>query len=279
MTKAQTIQIFLPDGSPSSIKEAEVTKRLLKAMLFPRNKLPEAAKREMIHYTGVYFLFGNVENSSKPLVYIGEAEDCLKRIQQHNRKKDFWTHCVIIATKDNEYTKTDGKYLEHYCLKRAKEIGRYQIENDAGSQKPSISESRENDLLDHYETATILLAALGYPLLEPLRKESSNQQLFYIKAKGLEASGELNDDGFLLIKGSELKLEPSKSCQEYLINIRKQLLTDQIIVEKEGKLVLTQDYIFNSPSTAAGVVLGQSANGWTSWKNKAGKTLDAVKRK
>jgi len=34
--KPQTIQLFLPDGSPSSIREAEITNRLVKAIFFPR---------------------------------------------------------------------------------------------------------------------------------------------------------------------------------------------------------------------------------------------------
>jgi hypothetical protein len=142
INRPQTIQIFLPDGSPTSIREAEITNRLVKAILFPRNKMQEVAKREMVHFTGVYFLFGNTEDGAKPIVYIGEGEDCFKRIQSHNRNKDFWTHCVIITTKTDEYTKTDGKYLEHYCLDRAKEVGRYATDNDTGSKKPSISESR-----------------------------------------------------------------------------------------------------------------------------------------
>ena len=137
--KPQTIQIFLPDGSPVSIREAEITNRLVKAILFPRNKTNSVSAREMVHFTGVYFLFGLKEEDSKPTVYIGEGEDCFKRILSHNRNKDFWTHAVIVTTKTNEYTKTDGKYLEHFCLRKSMEYGRYLIENDTGSKKPSIA--------------------------------------------------------------------------------------------------------------------------------------------
>ncbi|WP_405376989.1 hypothetical protein [Nonlabens sp. Asnod3-A02] len=45
MTRPQTIQIFLPDGSPTSIRESELTNRLVKAILFPRNKMQEVAKK------------------------------------------------------------------------------------------------------------------------------------------------------------------------------------------------------------------------------------------
>ncbi|OIQ24109.1 GIY-YIG nuclease family protein [Lacinutrix sp. MedPE-SW] len=279
MTRPQTIQIFLPDGSPTSIREAELTNRLVKAILFPRNKLQEVAKREMVHFTGVYFLFGNTEDGAKSLVYIGEGEDCFTRIQSHNRKKDFWTHCVIITTKTDEYTKTDGKYLEHYCLAKAKEIGRYITDNDTGSKKPSISESREYDLLDNFDTAKILLATLGYPIFEEKRKAKSNKELFYCQGKGALAKGELTDDGFLVYKGSTSSIEETNSITKWIGVLRRRLLDDEILKEENQVYVLQQDYIFNSPSAAAATILGRSTNGWTKWKDKDGKTLDELKRK
>jgi hypothetical protein len=63
--RPQTIQIFLPDGSPTSIREAELTNRLVKAILFPRNKIQEVAQREMVHYTGVYFFIWHHRRRSK----------------------------------------------------------------------------------------------------------------------------------------------------------------------------------------------------------------------
>ncbi len=39
---------------------------------------------------------------------------------------------------------------------------------------------------------------------------------------------------------------------------------------------MTQDYIFNSPSTAAGVLLGRSANGRLEWQDAAGRTLKDI---
>ena len=71
MNRPQTIQIFLPDGSPTSIREAEITNRLVKAILFPRSKMNEVSKREQVHFTGLYFLFGPSEEGGKPFVYIG----------------------------------------------------------------------------------------------------------------------------------------------------------------------------------------------------------------
>ncbi|WP_218599200.1 GIY-YIG nuclease family protein [Polaribacter sp. NJDZ03] len=276
--RPQTIQIFLPDGSPTSIREAEITNRLVKAILFPRNKMQEVVKREMVYFTGVYFLFGNTEDGVKPKVYIGEGEDCFTRIQSHNRKKDFWTHCVIISTKTDEYTKTDGKYLEHYCLSKAKEIGRYVIDNDTGSKKPSISESREYDLLDNFDTAKILLATLGYPIFED-KRQGSKKEVYYCKGKDASAQGILTNEGFLIYKGGRCTIQETKSIDSWISRLRTQLINDSILIEENGQYVFQSDYLFNSLSAAATTVLARAANGWTSWKDKTGKTLDELKRK
>ena len=277
--KPQTIQIFLPDGSPSSIREAEITNRLVKAILFPRSKVNEVARRDMVHYTGVYFLFGNSEEGLKPIVYIGEGEDCYKRIQAHNRNKDFWTHCVIITTKTDEYTKTDGKFLEHYCIQQAEKIGKYKLDNDTGSKKPSLSESREYDLLDNFETLKILIATLGYSIFDEKRSAKKAKEVFFCKGKKATAEGELIDEGFLVHKGSTCVKEATRNASSWVTGIRERLIKDGVLQDTGEFLTFQDDQDFKSLSAAAATVLGRQANGWTEWKNKSGKTLDELKRK
>ena len=276
--RPQTIQIFLPDGSPTSIREAEITSRLVKAILFPRNKIQEVSQREIVRYTGVYFLFGASEDGTKPIVYIGEGEDCYNRIQSHNREKDFWTHCVIVVSKTNDYNKADSKFLEHYCIKKAAEIGRYKLYNGTGSNKLSISESREHDLLDNFETTKILLATLGYPIFED-KRQGSKKEIYYCKGKDASAQGILTNEGFLVYKNGRCTIQETKSIDPWISRLRNQLINDSILIEENGQYVFQSDYLFNSLSAAATTVLARAANGWTSWKDKNGKTLDELKRK
>ena len=42
--------------------------------------------------------------------------------------------------------------------------------------------------------------------------------------------------------------------------------------------VLQNDEIFNSPSTAAYLVVGKNTNGWTDWKNKDGEPIDIYRK-
>lgn len=120
--RAQTIQIFLPDGNPTSIKIADLTNRMIVATLIPRNKLADTSARQEVRKYGIYFLFGINEDKAKPLSYVGETEDCFKRLNFHNKEKDFWTHAVVISHKAN-FTKAHVEYLEYLCIKTARESG------------------------------------------------------------------------------------------------------------------------------------------------------------
>lgn len=279
MLRPQTIQIFLPDGSPRSIKIAEITNRVVKAVLIPRNQLANAGKRTEVSNVGLYLLFGESDESAKPMVYIGETEDCLERLKKHNREKEFWTHAVVFVSRIGAFTKAHVKYLEHIGVKIAKEVNRYKMENGNIPKAPHITESMEADLLDSFETIKILLSTLGYPVFESISKKTiAKKELFFIKAKGIKAEGDLIDDGFVVFKGSEAIIKTTPSCHDYIITSRKKLLNDGIFVEKDGKYHFMADHVFSSPSTAAGVVQGRTANGWRDWKDKRGKTLNELKR-
>lgn len=280
MNRPQTIQIFLPDGSPRSIKIAEITNRVVKAILVPRNKLEYISSRKELNNVGIYFLFGESVEKAKPLVYIGEAEDCLDRLKQHNRNKEFWNYAVVMVSKINAFTKSHAKYLEHIAISQAQESNRFETENLNAPTKPFVTESMEADLLDSFDTIKILLSTLGFPMYEKISKDQiSSNELLFLNGRDIRAEGDLIDDGFVVFKGSQAKKETVPSCHEHLINLRNKLIQDKIMVEKTDKYEFSQDYVFSSPSAAGGVILGRSTNGWRKWKNKAGKTIDELKRK
>lgn len=68
-------------------------------------------------------------DKAKPIVYKGEAEDCLERLKQHNRTKEFWSYAVVMISKISTFTKSHAKYLEHTAVEQAKESNRYETEN------------------------------------------------------------------------------------------------------------------------------------------------------
>lgn len=275
-TTGKTIQIYLPDGNPRSIKIAEITSRTVSSILFHRSKLTEISQREELNNVGVYLLFG--DEDLNPKVYIGEAENCLNRIKQHNKSKDFWTHAIVFISKTQFFTKTHIKYLEWLCCETAKKANRYSLENGNSPTRPHISESVEADLYDNFETIKILASTLGYPVFDEIKKPKT-KEIIICKGKDAFAKGEYTEDGLIVFSGSTCNLKESKTAGTWIVNMRAKLKERGVLTEKNTVLEFTKDHVFSSPSASAAVVLARRANGWIEWKYQDGKTLDEVKRK
>ncbi len=277
MNVGKTIQIYLPDGNPRSVKIAEITSRTVQAILIPRPKLEFISKRDEINNVGIYFLIGGTDEDSRPSVYVGEAEDCLIRLKQHNKSKDFWNNALVIISKTKYFTKTHIKYLEWYCHEEIRKSERFRLDNSSLPNCPYVSEPIKADLIDNFETIKTLVSTLGFPLFDKIEKPVK-QDILICKGKDAFAEGEYTEDGFVVFKNSKCNLSETKSVGDWVVNLRKRLIKDQILIQQDNLLIFTSDYVFASPSAAGAVVLGRSVNGWVSWKYKDGKTLDFVKR-
>ncbi|MCF7944247.1 MAG: GIY-YIG nuclease family protein [Spirochaetia bacterium] len=273
--QGKTIQIFLPNGNPKSIKIAEVTTRNVIAIYIPRAQLEEVSKRREAMFSGIYALIGDGDTRSK--VYIGEADNCFKRLKQHHAKKDYWTHAIFFTTKNKAFTKTHVKYLEWISLEHAQQANRYEIDNSNSPSKPNVSEANESDLFDYFETIKLLSGTLGYPIFDEINKRKTKKKIF-CKGKDAYAEGEFNEEGLIVFSGSTCNLRETDSAGLWIINTRRKLVDSKILKQKDGVIIFTSDYIFNSPSTAAAVVLGRRTNGWLGWKFADNKTLDQVYR-
>jgi hypothetical protein len=142
-----------------------------------------------------------------------------------------------------------------------------------------MTESMEADLLDNFETIKILLATLGFPIFEEIRKSTSKKkELLYCKGKDAIAQGEMIDDGFVVLKASKANKDETKTAGSWVSGMRKKLLDDKILIPTGEVFVFAEDFVFGSPSAAAAAVLGRRANGWTEWKDKEGETIDEIYR-
>lgn len=98
----------------------------------------------------------------------------------------------------------------------------------------------------------------------------------FIDAKGIKATGYEDPKGFVVLKGSQLVKDAVPSIHAYMITLRNDMLEQGVISANGNAYVFNQDYVFNSSSTAAGVIQGRTANGRKDWKNKEGKTLREI---
>jgi hypothetical protein len=88
------------------------------------------------------------------------------------------------------------------------------------------------------------------------------------------------NDGFVVYKDSTATAQLSHTAEEKNKNNIEKLITNGYLLKKDDDLyVFIKDYVFNSPSAASNIILGNSTNGWQRWKTKDGKTLEDVYKK
>ncbi len=187
---------------------------------------------------------------------------------------------MLGISRTHSFTQAHIRYLEWYCLEQAQSVDRFAVENGNTPSKSFVTEPMEAALLDVFDTLSTLVATLGYPLFDPVIRPSATNELYYLKGKDAEATGELVEDGFVIRQGSLGRTEIAPSAKDQIESLRHPLFDGGVIVTAEnGRLRFTQDYLFRTPSGAACAVLRRSANGWIEWKNAEGKTLDETRRK
>jgi len=275
MKFGKTIKIFLIDGDPNGRMCCELSNWSGKAYKIPRIKVKDCDDRDDLKSTGVYLLFGKDEEG-KDLVYIGEAESILKRLSQHLTQKDFWNETIIFISKDDNLNKAHIKYLENRLHDIAKSANRYKIENYITPTQSSLSESDRAEMEEFIENIKMLVNTLGHKVFDEKReiKSKQKQEIFSIKsARGADGQGEPSSDGFVVLKGSKAAATIVNSMTPSFITLRQRLIDEGVLVDKGEYYEFPEDYIFNSPSMAAVMVMGRNANGLTEWKQKDGKTL------
>jgi len=277
MPRGRTILIYLPDGNPRGLKECEIQDSIVKSFFIPRAKLQDVYDKKEVTQPGVYFLFGEVDEVGKHELYIGEAEDILKRLKEHNANKDFWNNCVCFISEKKNINKAHIKFLENYCYERASKLNKVKLLNSNIPTKPSLTNKDESFVLSFFDDLKLLLSTLGFPIFEESKKDKKN--LWFCKGKDASATGEYSEEGLTVFKGSKSNLKAARTAGDWLIRMREKLKEKGILVQEGEVLVFREDYIFSSPSTAAGVVLARRANGWTEWKDKGKKTMDEKLRK
>jgi hypothetical protein len=276
MTSA-TIKLFLPQGDAKRLRVGEVSNWTGKALAAPRTELESLLARDELESSGIYFLLGVDAETGGSLAYIGEAEVIRDRLKQH-KAKDFWNAVIVFVSKDENLTKAHIRYLENRLLQEARSIGRYSLEN-SNTSNPKLPESDREDMEVFLSRIRQVLPVLGSDLLAPIAgsaKPTHSQPTLFCKIKDANAKGRRTESGFVVFAESTavLKVRPSAESQyPNTIAVRNRLIQDGTLVDKQGVYVFTKDVEFSSPSAAAAVVHGGSANGLTAWRDGRGKTL------
>lgn len=269
----KTIRIFLPDGTPDGLKHVEKSNWTGLGIVCPRSLFAEKKAETEFARTGVYVLTGPSEDSELPRVYVGQGDAVRPRLESHHAKKDFWTTAIFFVSKDEYLNRAHVQYLESELVRLAREAHRCELDNGNQPDKPSLSPADEADVQTFLDEMLLCFPVLGVTVFEKPAGAAPKKNLLCLATKDCDSRGYESADGFVVLQGSHARLDEVPSIHDYLADMRKTLVARGILQQDGGAYVLTQDYEFNSPSTAAGVMAGRSANGRREWRDKDGHTL------
>nr|WP_303622791.1 GIY-YIG nuclease family protein [Acetobacter persici] len=247
---------------------------------------------------GIYFLFGENDQTGQPRAYIGQTGNLGTRLKQHNEKKDFWNRAIVALSLTHSLTVAHAHFLEWLAIKKTTEAERYELDNQTLGTYPHTPAPMEAECREIFETIDTLLTTLGFPLFAPPIKtthifsepteniysieEKDLSNTFYCRTNGVDGQARYTEEGLVILKGSFGRLQPCDGFSRHNTGYvaKRQALIDQGILKPDAdRLVFTKDMVFKSPSPAAVFLLGRAANGWTEWKDAQGRTLaDVMKR-
>lgn len=275
-TPGYSIRIFIPSGEPEGLRIVEKMNWTGQGLIFPRSLFPEVRQRSEFKRTGVYILWGPSESGQLPKVYVGQGDAVQPRLDKHIKEKDFWTHGAVFISKDQNLNMAHVKHLESRLHALASGAKRCDLENGNTPQPPALSEADTADVEAFLADLLLCLPIVGVAFFDKPKAGSSKSHDLTLKAKGIEARGVDSVEGFIVRAGSQAVKTEVQSIHAYMSVLRQELIAKEVLVESGEAYKLIQDYTFNSPSTAAGVLLGRTANGRIEWKDAKGKTLKEI---
>ncbi len=264
------IKIYLVDGNPNGIRTAEIVNWTGAVLVVPRERLAEVARRREATRTGVYCLVGpDPDLPSRDKVYVGEGDNVFSRLVAHSKdaSKDFWITAVICVSKDENLTKSHGRYLESRIIAMGQIASRASVANGTSPGENPLPEADVSDMEYFLEQVQVIFPVLGLAFLQPVPSVVDQRIVFEntdvgSQARAIEANGE-----FVVLRGSTARKEGSPSWVNYR-DLRDELLHSGKLRQggNPEQLEFTVDVPFKSPSAAAAVVAAANRNGRAMWR-------------
>lgn len=103
-------------------------------------------------------------NRDKRQLYVGETDDSIKRLRNHEAK-DFWTEAIVFHSTTDTLSTTEVKWLEAKTYEVLKELDYYDLsENKQAPQKPPLKRNQIYTLERIFEEAKHYICAVGFDI-------------------------------------------------------------------------------------------------------------------
>ena len=168
---AKVFQILVPDNTLVSriiSCENQVTE------LFVIDRADKKFVSEYSNDLNKPALYILVNRDAKKL-YVGETDDSIKRLRNHEAK-DFWTEAIVFHSTTDTLSTTEVKWLEAKTYEALKELGYYDLsENKQVPQQPPLKRNQIYTLEPIFEEAKNYICAAGFDIFLKKKVEEEPQ--------------------------------------------------------------------------------------------------------
>jgi len=271
-----TIHLYLTDGRPSGIRIVEKDNWSGVGVDSARADLAVARSRSEFQRCGVYLLVGEDEPSGLPALYVGEADELGARIATHASSSDFWTRLVLFMDKDGSLNKAHAKHLEARLCAIGWPVKRCEFRNVVPPRLPNLSDS-DRDFAERFlQEMLTVLPVIGITSFQISAQPQIPPDILQLKSLPALGRGYETSEGFRVLAGARAKVSEVPSIHDRTKRLRASLVDKGVLIKDGDALLFTEDYIFDSPSEAAAVLLARSVNGREKWMSSTGRTLKEI---
>jgi hypothetical protein len=299
-------------GTASQIAHVSKERSVLQGLMFTKPQAKTARQQREMETPGIYLLWASAadvpdeeikENHESQLdhLYIGVAGDPEHRLGTQSGTKaawETWTNAAIFTTANNELDRSQAEYVEKRLIQRAAQLKRVNLRNVQGKKRaeagknlklPKLKSGAQDEAEYFYKELLLILHHLGIHAFRDTAlpkgdsidkidsKTEADKALFLtVESKSVEATGQQEADGFLVLEDSYGALSPANHFKPPMAAavLREDLIDAGVIQLEADRIRVTQDFLFSSPSAAASVLKGSSTNGGKEWRNSAGICLN-----
>ncbi|QBR84706.1 GIY-YIG nuclease family protein [Legionella israelensis] len=139
-----TIRIYVPYGDPDGIRVVDTMNWTGRGILFPRDEWNNKKDDfNELKQNGLYILTSYPDENNNSTIYIGQTDEIKRRIDNHDKKKDFWDRVMIFFSTNNGLNRAHLTWLEWKLLEIAKEYQNSIIDNSRTNDSEPILNSGE----------------------------------------------------------------------------------------------------------------------------------------
>lgn len=276
MSISKKLEVIYHNGQPDGIRSIRRHLSTMTTYVIPRPLLSEAKKISGINRPGIYYLISENDDNKIAEIYIGQTQNGVARLDDHNRSKDFWNKAIMFLADSKTFSLDMISGLEAYAIGKAHEAKRYKVENTV-NPRYEIDEYDMPLIEEAYEEIQFIMATQDYKM-DNSKASLNESNILHTTRNGIAAFGVYDGEKFEVLEGSQIDID--RKCHSASIERqRKTAIENGDIAYSDGIYKTTVSISFKSVSSAATFVLGGSINGWDAWKDKDGKTLNEVVRR